>query len=218
MKTRNFLFGIIVFAVAVELAAGLVGCHKSDGLVGTWRGESSDGDVIAMTFTKDTISAINDDGETETINYKIKDDVLVMWQDDEEDSQLSLYKINGNKLSLINPEEEDEFIELERVKPNRDDRNSIRSFTIQNSTGIDGYYLYIRQAGNSNEWSEDLFDDDVPLIDNSDIAEVPLKNPLNGGKRYDLRLIGEDNNDIYTKRSIKIVPDRIIEFTKKDLD
>jgi hypothetical protein len=111
MKTRNFLFGIIVFAVAVGLAVGLVGCGKSDGLVGTWKGKDFDGDAITMTFTKDTISF---NGETGF--YKIKDNVLIVWEDDEEDSQpFCTYKINGDKLSLASPQDDEGSMELTRI-------------------------------------------------------------------------------------------------------
>jgi hypothetical protein len=102
MKTRNFLFGIIVFAVAVGLAVGLVGCGKSDSLVGTWKGKEFNGDAFTMTFTKDTVSFYG-----ETLFYKIKDNVLVIWEDDEEDSDSITYKINGDKLSLASPQDDE---------------------------------------------------------------------------------------------------------------
>jgi sugar lactone lactonase YvrE len=63
-------------------------------LIGTWEG-TVDGDAVTMTFTKDKVS-IN--GETGF--YKIKDNALVVWEDDEEDSDTSTYNINGNTLTL----------------------------------------------------------------------------------------------------------------------
>jgi hypothetical protein len=99
------------------LVVGLAGCGKSDGLVGTWKGRDFNGDAITMTFTKDTLSANDENGESETLSYRIKDNSLVMWKDDEENSFTFTYKINGDKLTLASGQDEDDegSIELIRV-------------------------------------------------------------------------------------------------------
>jgi TolB-like protein len=88
---------------------------------------------------------------------------------------------------------------------------------VKNSTGIDGYYLYIRSTG-TNAWGKDLLDDaGVYIIDNGDTDVVSLENSINTANRYDLRMVDYDDN-IYIKRNIQFTPDRIIEFTRNDMD
>jgi len=51
----------------------------------------------------------------------------------------------------------------------------ISSILIRNNTGIDIYFFFIRQTGDSNKWSEDLLDyAKVYIIDAGDVENVSL--------------------------------------------
>ena len=94
----------------------------------------------------------------------------------------------------------------------------IHSILIKNSTGIDVYFFYIRQTGDSNKWSEDLLDfAEVYIIDAGDVENVALKKSLNSNNRYDLLLIDDDDN-VYIKRNIQLAKNLVIEFTRMDID
>ncbi|MDR0474630.1 MAG: hypothetical protein LBH43_13280 [Treponema sp.] len=94
----------------------------------------------------------------------------------------------------------------------------IRSIIIRNSTGIDIYYFFIKQAGNSNKWSDDLLDfAEVYIIDAGDVENVYLENYLNSADRYDLLIIDDEDN-VYIKRNIQLSKYLVIEFTRRDMD
>jgi hypothetical protein len=94
----------------------------------------------------------------------------------------------------------------------------ISSILIRNSTGIDIYFFFIRQTGDSNKWSEDLLDyAKVYIIDAGDVENVSLKYSLNSENRYDLLIIDDDDN-VYIKRNVQLQKDIVIEFTRRDID
>lgn len=94
----------------------------------------------------------------------------------------------------------------------------IHSILIRNSTGIDVYYFYIKQTGDSNIWSKDLLDfAEVYIIDAGDVENVTLEKSLNSANRYDLLLIDDDDN-VYIRRNIQLERNTVIEFTRSDMD
>jgi hypothetical protein len=82
--------------------------------------------------------------------------------------------------------------------------------TVTNNTGFTAYYLYISESS-TEEWEEDVLDDDV--IMNGDSVAVTL--PSAG--TWDV-MIEDEDEDTYTKYNIKVTKDTAIEITIGDLD
>jgi S1-C subfamily serine protease len=85
---------------------------------------------------------------------------------------------------------------------------------INNKIGYTVFYVYISPSS-SNSWGSDFLGEDI--LRNG--QTLTIRSLLSAGANglYDIRLVDEDN-DIYTKRSIRLSQNQTIEFTINDLD
>ncbi|MDR3200808.1 MAG: hypothetical protein LBT68_05055 [Spirochaetales bacterium] len=79
--------------------------------------------------------------------------------------------------------------------------------TVVNGTGTDMYYLYI---GKSDEWSDDLLDDDIIEPGESFQTSLPAGT-------WDISFEDEDGYT-YTKYEVRITRDTVIKITEDDED
>jgi V8-like Glu-specific endopeptidase len=86
--------------------------------------------------------------------------------------------------------------------------------TINNRTGYTAFYVYISPSS-SDTWGADFLGEDV--LRNGQVLTVRSLPSAGTSGLYDIRLVDEDN-DTYTKRSIRLSQDQTVEFTLNDLD
>ena len=94
---KKFLMSVVaVFALVL-----VVGCGKSNGLVGTWKGATNDGLETTFTFEKgDKVSYENQYGIKSEGTYKIDGDKVTINLKSWDQEKVYKFEISGKKLNL----------------------------------------------------------------------------------------------------------------------
>ena len=80
----------------------LVGCGKSNKLVGTWEGKTNDGMNTTFTFKKDgKVDYSNEYGFNSNGTYTVKDSEVTIKLESWDQTKTYEFKVDGDKLSLI---------------------------------------------------------------------------------------------------------------------
>lgn len=79
----------------------VVGCGKSNKLVGTWTGKTNDGLETTFEFKKDgSVNYDNEYGFNSTGTYEIKDDKVTISLESWDKEKVYEYSVNNGKLTL----------------------------------------------------------------------------------------------------------------------
>ena len=97
------LLGLMMIGVLVFT---MVACSNADDLIGTWQFEDNDelvelGLDFTITFTEDTMEMMG-----VKVNYEVKDNEIVV----QGETETVEFKVKGDKLTLIGPDGEEQVL------------------------------------------------------------------------------------------------------------
>lgn len=94
---RKILFSLVLVMCVCVLA----GCGKSNELVGTWEGETTDGMKTTFVFKSgDKVEYSNEFGIKSNGTYKIKDDTVTINLEAWDKEKVYKFSVNDNTLKL----------------------------------------------------------------------------------------------------------------------